>query len=277
MARDGVLVSALFKFLFPPNLEHPESTGRADVFAWYGPVDDDGELRAGPQGKHKMTHLEIRQMVQELNREQLYSLFSRPRETVETVVNELLPKAMSHHYTEKEMQALLAGVSTTRAGRAKFEELQKVILADQRRRLVTLLEGGEITKAKRQPIPYQTRPAAVLTEMTRKKKLLPCQEFMAITKNLHRHGSLIAPIEQQNLSGTMAANVNLVRELGSMNDRWDRYCGLRQTGKASYVKARNHPRADVRGDGSLPDKGPSVSSLTASLLLNGPRSASKVH
>merc|ERR1719253_1442483 len=100
-----------------------------------------------------MTHLEIRQMIQDLTREQLYSLFSRPRETVE---NELLPKAMSHHYTEKEMQALLAGVSTTHQGRAKFEELQKVQLADQRRRLVTLLEGGEITKAKRQPIPYQT-------------------------------------------------------------------------------------------------------------------------
>ncbi len=36
---------AFIEFLFPAHLEHPESTGRMDVFAWYGPVDDDGKLR----------------------------------------------------------------------------------------------------------------------------------------------------------------------------------------------------------------------------------------
>ena len=39
----------------------------------------------------------------------------------------------------------------------------EVILGDQRRRLVTLLDGGEITKAKREPIPYQTKSAKVLS------------------------------------------------------------------------------------------------------------------
>jgi len=239
-------------------------------------VDDQGNLRAGPQGKHIMSHLEIRQMILEVNREQLYSLLARQRETVETVVKELLPKATGHHYTEMEVQQLFSGITQTTDGRAKFAELQKVVMDDQRRRLVTLLEGGSITRAKREPIPYQTKPAQVLRKMTTKPKLLPCQEFMATMKRLHGNGTLIAPIEQQNMSGQMASNVMLVRNLGLPNDRWDRYCGIRQTGKASYVKARNVPRADVLSEGLLPAKAPFCSSLNSTLTINGPRTAPKV-
>ena len=32
--QQGQLMPALMAFLFPKNLEHPESTGRMDVFAW---------------------------------------------------------------------------------------------------------------------------------------------------------------------------------------------------------------------------------------------------
>ena len=133
-------------------------------------MDDEGNLRSGPQGKHVMTNLEVRQMIAEINREQLYSLIARPRETVragstqtqnsaalnlgrvlvahpavsvegfemqpkagpslrtgpatsvaclgsnrgrpsevETVVNELLPKSLAHHYTEAEVRSRLRG------------------------------------------------------------------------------------------------------------------------------------------------------------------------
>ena len=58
--------------------------------------------------------------------------------------------------------------------------------------------------------------------------------------------------------------------------RWDRYCGIRQTGKASYVKTRNVPRSDVLSDGLLPSKAPYVSSLNSTLAMNGPRTAPKV-
>jgi hypothetical protein len=94
-------------------------------------------------------------------------------------------------------------------------------------------------------------------------------------KRLHANGSLIAPIEQQN-SPQLANNVMLVRDLGRGDDRWDRYCGIRQTGKASYVKARNVPRADVISDGIFPSKAPYVSSLHSTLTMNGPRTAPKV-
>ena len=40
---------ALMRFLFPANLEHPESTGRMDVFAWsaQGPHGRDALLFGG--------------------------------------------------------------------------------------------------------------------------------------------------------------------------------------------------------------------------------------
>ena len=91
----GVLMSSLMHFLFPAHLEHPESTGRLDVFAYYGPCDDAGNLRGGFLGRHCHTDLEVRHMIWKLNRETLESLFTQPKETIATMVNELLPKAYS--------------------------------------------------------------------------------------------------------------------------------------------------------------------------------------
>ncbi len=36
--RNKVALSTILKFLFPPNLEHSNTTGRLDLFALYGPV-----------------------------------------------------------------------------------------------------------------------------------------------------------------------------------------------------------------------------------------------
>lgn len=36
--RTKVTVENILKFMFPPNLEHPNSTGRLDLFALYGPT-----------------------------------------------------------------------------------------------------------------------------------------------------------------------------------------------------------------------------------------------
>ncbi len=38
--RTKVSIETIFKFLFPPNLEHANSTGRLDLFALYGPIVD---------------------------------------------------------------------------------------------------------------------------------------------------------------------------------------------------------------------------------------------
>jgi len=268
-----VTMKSLMRFIFPPQLCNPESTGRLDLFAHYGPCDEDGNLHGGWNGHHIHTDLEIRHMITELNTEQLYTLLAKPRETVETLVKEMLPKAVRHVYTEKEIHRMFRVISPNDAGRYKFSDMQNLILKDQRRRLLTLIHGGEISKATRRPIPFQTKPGKILTEITTRKKLRPNEEIISLEKRLHGYCGLIAPLEQQNLSNALVANVKILptNGLGDVNDRWDRYCAIRQTGKVSYVRARNAPRIRFMGDDDLADKAQSCSTMTATKSMNGPR------
>lgn len=267
---DGVSLEALNRFLFPPHLEHPESTGRLDLFAYYGPVSTEGTLNGGPGGTHRHTDLEIRQMITELNLKQLYKILARPRETVQTIVQEMLPKAVAHHYTARDVQKMFSGLEADDQGCYRFSEMQDVILADQKRRLVTLVEGGEIQKTARRAIPFQSRPQEILGTVMTKKKLKPCEDAVVLHKRMNRFAGLVAPLEQQNLSAQINANTQLVRPAGSVNDRWDRYCAVRRTGKISYVGARNTHREPLGGDDRLADKAPFCSTLTSSFGLNGP-------
>lgn len=268
--QKGVTMDSLMAFLFPEHLSNPESSGRLDLFAHFGPCDDDGLLHGGWNGHHIHTDLEIKHMITELNREELYRLLSRPRDTVTTMVNELLPKAVGHHYTRKEIMRLFNGISPAESGRYDFLKMQNVILADQNRRILTLIGGGEISKSTRRPIPHQTKPGKILTEITTRKKLRPNEEIIAHGKRLHGSSGLIAPLEQQNLSEHLRANVALLRPLGDVDDHWDRYCAIRKTGKISYVGARNSNRRRFKGDDDLADKAPMCSTLTATISLNGP-------
>merc|ERR1719160_1811035 len=120
------------------------------------------------------------------------------------MVNEILPKAVSHHYTEKDITRLFAGISADDSGRYKFSDMQNVVLADQRRRLLTLIKGGEIAKASRRAIPFQSKPAQILQAITRRKKLRQNEEIIARAKRMNAYSSLSAPLEQQNLSNAIA-------------------------------------------------------------------------
>ncbi|RQM27836.1 hypothetical protein B5M09_007870 [Aphanomyces astaci] len=50
----GVHLDALMDFLFPPNVQHPNSTGRLFVFSLYGPLDAKSRLRSGEKGMHEV-------------------------------------------------------------------------------------------------------------------------------------------------------------------------------------------------------------------------------
>lgn len=266
---DGVTMQSMMTYLFPPHLANSSSTGRLDVFAYYGPCDDNGRLPGGPANRGRVhTDLEIKHMINEVAEEQLYTLIARPRATVKTTVMELLPKAVKHSYTPKDIAILFAGISADENGRYKFSDMQRVILADQRRRLLTLIKGGDIVKVARQMIPFQTKPAEVLREITTRKKLRPNEEIEALGKRLNSLSGIVAPLEQQNLANELRNNVVLSMPLGRIDDRWDRYCALRRTGKCSYVGARNMSRA--RLDDELPDKAPRCSTLVSSMSMNGP-------
>jgi len=269
--RKGVHLDRMMLMVFPPHVEHPESTGRLELFALYGPTDDDGRLRGGIRGSHVHTDLEIRRMIQHETREALFSLFKRPRATVESIVDTLMPLAMSHNYTQIEVRKLLRDVPVEADGGMDFEVLQEVILASQRRRLEALINDGVAKKERGHKVPYQSKARDHLLAPIMKKKYNEQEEQLGKQKRAQNYCSLVAGLDEQNMSIQLAANVTLVRGLGRVDDKWDRYCALRRVGKASYVGARNGPQNGLRGlDDGLGNKHAGCASLVSSMMVARP-------
>jgi len=274
-SQDGVSPTQMMLFIFPGSLEHPESTGRLELFARYGPVDDEGKLRGGIAGSHVHTDLEIRQMIRHETREMLFSMFKKPRETVEVIVDGLMPAAMEYNYTWNEVKQLLKACfqeSIEREdGKLSFRHMQQIILQSQKTRLQALIKDGRLTKERGPKIPFQSKATLMLAGPVNKTKLNDQEGQQYATMRLHRFGTLVAGLEDQNMQSQLATNVILCRSLGDVDDRWDRYCAVRRIGKASYVKARNEPHAGVGSmDDGLANKHPGISSLVSAGYSKGP-------
>ncbi|CAK0839511.1 unnamed protein product [Prorocentrum cordatum] len=156
----GVTWSQLQNFLFPANLEHPESTGRLELFAQHGPVDQSSRLRGGRGGKHVHTDAEIRLMIKNETREALFAVIGKPRDTAEVVVDQLLPVALVHNYTLSEIKHILKDVPVGSSGQMDFADLQDAILANQQRRLKALVKHrGGVVKERGPVVPYQSAAA----------------------------------------------------------------------------------------------------------------------
>eukprot|EP00933_Yihiella_yeosuensis_P056570 TRINITY_DN5584_c0_g1_i1.p1 TRINITY_DN5584_c0_g1~~TRINITY_DN5584_c0_g1_i1.p1 ORF type:complete len:338 (+),score=70.00 TRINITY_DN5584_c0_g1_i1:72-1085(+) len=264
----GVTWMQFMFFVFPTTLEHPESTGRMELFARYGPVDQDGKLRGGISGSHVHSDLEIRQMITHETREMLFALFKKPRETVEVIVDALLPRALHQNLTSHEIKHLLKDVPIISGNRMSFPAMQSIILEHQKNRLKELLKDQGPPKERGPVVPYQNKAAKALMAPLMKKKLNDPEVERIKQKRLHSTCTLIASMEDQNLQQQLLANTVLARGPGDTNDRWDRYCAISRAGRASYVQARNQPHTGVGcQDEGLSDKYPGVSSLVSSGYL----------
>lgn len=260
----------LERFLYPPLLENSNSTGRLELFARFGPTDEEGQLRGGAGGMHVHTHGEINEMIRHDCREALFSLFDRPRNDVEVIVDTLMPTAMASRYTREEVQSLLSRVPCDESGRMNFRAMQRAVLASQQRRLRAIVArvnaGKPIAPPKERPqkVGFQSAPAAHRMEVTTRKKFMNDQiQELAQSKRLNAYCTLVAPLENQCMSRKLSSNVLLVRSPGDVDERWDRYCALRRTGRSSYIGARNEHRFNPTNDEGLGNKHPGVSSLMA--------------
>jgi hypothetical protein len=262
-------MEALLKFLFPKTLENPDSCGRLEIFGKYGPADEDGILRGGQAGAHTHMDIEVAAMVKHNCREALYTLFlPKDRSTVESTVDTLMPAAMAERYTEEEVKHLLRNIRRyPKTGRMDFTELQETVKASQTRRLGEMakraMSGKPIAPPKERPlrVPFQSEPHYHLHTITRKKKHTPMEEQISSGKRMHSYSCLLASLEDQGLAEQVKMNCRMCRELGPLDDRWDRYCALRRVGRSSYVQTRNTYRFNPSMDCGLGNKHAGVSSL----------------
>lgn len=68
---EKVDVEELLSFIFPSNLQHPLSTGRLYAFGIYGPLDEEGNLRAGHKGRRVVSGWELDTMCLQFEREDI--------------------------------------------------------------------------------------------------------------------------------------------------------------------------------------------------------------
>jgi hypothetical protein len=264
-------MKSLLKFLFPERLENPDSCGRFEIFGKFGPGDEDGNLRGGAHGAHIHGDVEVKQMIEHNCRESLYTLFlPKDRSTVESTVETLMPTAMAQRYTELDVKHILHNIPRyPGTGRMIFTPMQETIKASQLKRLGEMVEramsGKPIAPPKERPlkVPFQSKPAYELRALTRQKKHGPMGEEISRGKLLHGYSCLCASLEDQALTEQVKMNCNMCRDLGPLDDRWDRYCALRRSGRSSYVQTRNTYRFNPSMDCGLGNKHPAVSSLLA--------------
>lgn len=266
VGSSGVTWKQLMLFVFPANLEHPESTGRLELFARVGPVDEQGRLRGGIAGVHIHTSLEIRIMIKNETREALFAVYNKPRTTVEVLVDMLVPLAIKHNYTLNEVKKLLKNVATDTSGQMSFAAIQEVILENQRERLKTLIREGDIEVEARPKVAHQSKASCFHLAFTDRKKFNEQEEAINISKRQNNYSCAVAGLEDMNKAAALSANVLLIRPRGDASDKWDRYCAVRRVGKASYVSARNTPRQGNASDDGLADKHAGTASLISSTM-----------
>merc|ERR1712176_781614 len=93
----------------------------------------------------------------------------------------------------------------------------------------------------------------------------------AQAKRLHKYGTTLGTLEDQSrMHSHITQNVRLCRHLGDCDDKWDRYCSVRRTGRTGYVKAKNRPRLCL--DDGLADKYPECSSLVSAGVISAANS-----
>ncbi|ETV69307.1 hypothetical protein, variant 2 [Aphanomyces astaci] len=125
-----VHLDALMDFLFPPNVQHPNSTGRLFVFSLYGPLDAKSRLRSGEKGMHVVTDIELNTMCVSIEREDIlsvYGMIGLSRDEEEEVLRQA-DKHMKHlpRYTRADIQEMFRHVPHTKNdGFMSFHAMQR--------------------------------------------------------------------------------------------------------------------------------------------------------
>jgi hypothetical protein len=141
-------VEALIRFVFPPELQHPMSTGRLLAFGMYGPLDDQARLRSGHKGSHVLQSFELDAMCHQFEREDILQVYmphgQNPSMLNEEQQEELIAqadqrmknargKAFMVQIRPAEVRALFSDLEPDEDNLYNFHEMQKVVMEYRRK------------------------------------------------------------------------------------------------------------------------------------------------
>eukprot|EP00922_Rhytidocystis_sp_ex-Travisia-forbesii_P036409 GHVS01054026.1.p1 GENE.GHVS01054026.1~~GHVS01054026.1.p1 ORF type:complete len:204 (+),score=41.86 GHVS01054026.1:502-1113(+) len=135
------------RFIFPTDLQHPNTTGRLYLFAMHGSPNSltpRGTFRSGRLGSHELTHSEVKLMIAEMFSSTIRNAIQKRggiRE--EQMESELQRVLLCHRYSKKEVDKLLSGCAdvkqTTKQLLLCFRQLQQVVLRKYHKHVMSCL------------------------------------------------------------------------------------------------------------------------------------------
>merc|ERR1719350_1127216 len=166
----------------------------------------------------------------------------KPGLCVDVLVEEILPIALAQPCARSDVEKMLAGVRRGADGQMGFADMQTAILRNRTCRLRRLLiQGPDGSQSARTPRPrFQSEPASILTAILQKPKVNEQEEVVATQKRLQNFAAMVADLGSQRHAASVSANVSLIRSVGRVDDRWDRYCAIRGKCRGSYA-SRERP------------------------------------
>lgn len=121
----------LLNFIFPPQIQHPNSAGRLFVFALYGPLDTKARLRSGEKGLHVVTDQEVKTMSHRMEREDIlavYGMCSLSQEEEEEVIRQVDHMLKNFpQYTKRDITALFYALPRDANDQFNFHAMQAYV------------------------------------------------------------------------------------------------------------------------------------------------------
>ena len=236
-------IDDLIRFIFPSHIQHPLSLPRLYAFAYYGPLDRDGNLRSGPKNSHILYEYELENMCLQFDREDIIMIFcEKPNQAFElsseeqnTIWNQAdarlksaKGKAMMPVLTEVDIRNVLKDVPRNDENKLSFHAIQKTVEAFRYKRIkdfklvyppLAVLPSSFDDDRKALPHSKPSRKidkkimatVAPLTMFQRDIGLSNAEVVFQSTKNLSRHAFKISAFGADQ-SG-MQQNIMLLREM----------------------------------------------------------------
>ncbi|TMW59553.1 hypothetical protein Poli38472_004622 [Pythium oligandrum] len=241
----AVDVDQLLTFLFPPHVQHANSTGRLFVYGLYGPLNAQAQLCAGEKGLHVVTDREVDTMARRMEREDLlavYHMCSLSQHEEEEVIAQIdnALKSFPRH-SKRDIGTLLDKVprqQTVSGEFLSFHDLQTAILHERMRRVVCM--KTRIHPALATPIQNKYRQTLTRLEQITPKHAPPsmflhdvgltgAENATLVTRLLSSRAFQICHLDNAN-SPALTQNVRLLRDdrvhrpLNASRPPWEPNC-----------------------------------------------------
>jgi nucleoside diphosphate kinase len=250
VSLDGIL-----NFCFPPHEWHPASTGRLAVFGNYGPLASDGNLRCGIRGDHIVSEVELKAMIEEMQREDILKVYIGNERLQREEQEEILIQADEElqkvpQKSPEEIRKMFRHLKTNNLGQYSFHDLQRVILEEREKRVKNLMympcdrANLRLVKLLKKALKAEKEGTAKKKKKWKASMPAPIEKvsdqdtYRVNAKMLNKNTFRITEVNRGNIAG-LTTNVKLLlenRNTAKGGSKWNTTCCLTKSNQPHYVR-----------------------------------------